>query len=42
VPRTNTAPNAPTSASDYQSLLAYNALCGEYNPPSGFVLPVED
>lgn len=42
VPRTNTAPNAPTSASDYQSLLAYNSLCGEYNPPLNFILPPED
>jgi hypothetical protein len=42
VPRTNTAPSAPTSSTDYQSLLAYNALCGEYNPPSGFILPPED
>jgi hypothetical protein len=42
VPRTNTAPNAPTSASNYQSILSYAQLCGEYNPPVGFVLPSED
>lgn len=41
VPRTNTAPNAPTSNTDYQSLLAYNQECGEYTPPA-FSLPVED
>ena len=41
VPRTNTAPTGPTSSTDYQSLLAYNAQCGEYTPP-GFVLPIED
>lgn len=41
VPRTNTAPNAPTSSTDYQSLLAYNSECGEYTPPA-FSLPVED
>lgn len=42
VPRTNTAPNAPTSASDYQTITAYCQQCGEYNPPPGFVLPPED
>jgi len=42
VPRTNTAPTGPTSTTDYQSLLAYNAQCGEYTPTPGFVLPVED
>ncbi len=42
VPRTNTAPNAPTSATDYQALLAYNQQCGEYNPTPGFQYPVED
>jgi hypothetical protein len=42
VPRTNTAPTGPTSITDYQSLLAYNAQCGEYTPTPGFVLPVED
>lgn len=42
VPRVNTAPNAPTSYTDYQSLLAYNAQCGEYNPPTSFILPPED
>ncbi len=42
VPRTNTAPNAPTSATDYQTILSYSQLCGEYNPPTGFVLPQED
>lgn len=40
VPRTNTAPTAPV-AGDYQSLLAYSAMCGEYNPPP-FSLPPED
>jgi hypothetical protein len=39
IPRTNTAPNAP---SDYQSLLAYAQMCGEYNPGTSFVLPPED
>jgi hypothetical protein len=42
VPRTNTAPNAPTSSTNYQQLLAYNLQCGEYQPTSGFLLPVED
>lgn len=42
VPRTNTAPQGPTSTTDYQSLLAYNAQCGEYVPTPGFVLPIED
>ena len=42
VPRTNTAPTAPTSYTDYQSLLAYSAQCGEYNPTAGFVFPQED
>jgi hypothetical protein len=42
VPRVNTAPNAPTSYTDYQSLLAYNSQCGEYNPPTSFILPPED
>ncbi len=42
VPRTNTAPTGPTSSTDYQSLLAYNALCGEYVPPPAFALPPED
>lgn len=42
VPRTNTAPTGPTNAVDYQDLLAYNAECGEYNPPTGFILPPED
>jgi hypothetical protein len=41
VPRTNTAPNAPVSNTDYQSLTAYAASCGEYNPPP-FQYPVED
>ena len=38
IPRTVAAATAP---SDYQSLLAYNDLCGEYTPGE-FVLPVED
>ena len=38
VPTTTTPPVAPST---YQSLLAYNQLCGEYQPP-GFVLPPED
>lgn len=42
VPRTNTAPNAPVSNTDYQNLLAYSTLCGEYNPTPGFILPIED
>lgn len=45
VPRTNTAPNAPTSASDYQQILAYAQLCGEYNPgivPPNYPYPIED
>lgn len=41
-PLTVTPPSGPTSASNYQSLLAYNALCGEYVPTPGFVLPPED
>jgi hypothetical protein len=47
VPRTNTAPNAPVSSTDYQSLLAYDPACyyeytpGEYVPPS-FPYPSED
>lgn len=41
IPRTNTAANAPTGSTDYQSLLAYNSLCGEYTPPA-FALPPED
>lgn len=41
VPRTNTAPNAPTSSTDYQALLAYNSQCGEYTP-GDFSLPLED
>jgi len=41
-PLTNTAPNAPISASDYQSLLAYCQECGEYNGPGAFQLPPED
>jgi hypothetical protein len=41
IPRTNTALNSVSSATDYQSLLSYNALCGEYQPPS-FALPPED
>jgi hypothetical protein len=40
VPRTNTAPNAP-AAGDYQSVLAYAQMCGEYNPPA-WSLPPED
>lgn len=41
IPRTNTAFTAP-QAGDYQSLLAYNSLCGDaYNNPA-FVLPPED
>lgn len=39
VPRTNTA---PLGSATYQSLLAYNALCGEYAPAPGFTLPQED
>jgi len=43
VPRTNTAPNAPTSTSDYQQVLAYCNSCGD---PGGYVgpftLPPED
>jgi hypothetical protein len=46
VPRSNTAPSAPTSTTDYQHLIAYNALCGEYNPgdynSGNFVVPQED
>ena len=42
IPRTNTPSSAPTSKTDYQSLLAYNAQCGGYNPGSGLVLPPED
>jgi len=41
VPRINTAPNAPTSNTDYVSNLAYNSECGEYDPPS-WALPIED
>jgi hypothetical protein len=40
-PNTNTPPSAPSSSSNYQSLLAYNSLCGEYTPPA-FSLPIED
>ena len=45
VPRSNTAPSAPTSKSDYQSLLAYNAACntGVVGYTGGdFWLPQED
>lgn len=38
IPRTNTAPLGSTT---YQSLLAYNSLCGEYQPPA-FAFPPED
>lgn len=41
VPRTNAAFTAP-QAGDYQSLLAYNQQCGEYQPTPGFVFPPED
>jgi hypothetical protein len=41
VPLTNTPPVGPTSSTDYQSLLAYAQLCGEYTPP-GFQFPPED
>ena len=45
VPRTNTSASGPISRTDYQSLLAYNAACGEYDPTGytpGFSLPLED
>lgn len=42
VPRVVTPNSAPYSATDYQSILAYNSQCGEYTPTPGFVLPVED
>ncbi len=42
VPRTNTAPTAPTSNTDYQALLAYNSQCGEYVPNASFQYPPED
>lgn len=41
-PNTTTPQFGPTNATDYQSLLAYSAQCGEYNPGGGFVLPPED
>jgi hypothetical protein len=42
VPRTNAPFLAPYNTADYQTLLAYNAQCGEYTPTPGFVLPIED
>jgi len=41
MPRVNTAPLSVISSTDYQAILAYNSLCGEYTPPS-FALPPED
>lgn len=41
-PNTGTVATAPTTSADYQALLAYNAQCGEYNPPTSFIYPSED
>ncbi len=40
-PNTNIVPFGPKTGTDYQSILAYNSNCGEYNPP-GFTYPIED
>ncbi len=45
IPRTNTASFGPTSRTDYQQLLSYNAQCGEYDPSGytpSFLYPQED
>lgn len=44
VPRTNTAPNAPISSTDYQSILSYAAQCYDSGAGgnTGWVYPSED
>ena len=42
VPRTNTPLSAPSSTTDYQSLLAYNAHCSDAYINPNFSLPIED
>jgi len=42
VPTTYAPSPSPSSSSDYQSVLAYNQLCGENSPSTTFVLPPED